>query len=219
MDVNEDSQVEVGAENANRDGRVGTGIGIGGGRGEEGRGEPPKLPPRPVGFGIGVEEKNQNSALRKGKEKEDEKSLVGGSTKLSIDDSTGDESKPQSEPEPKPKLKPGPTKTKTSATAKRFFSAYAQTWIGMTPLWLMGEAVVPGRKVGGLAMEGGKGIWEVGKEVGRGVGGVGGIGEGVRDVVIIVDKKIWGSKGGGEGGGEDRKEVVKRMGEVVKAAG
>ena len=94
----------------------------------------------------------------------------------------------------------------------------------MTPLWLMGEAIVPGRKVGGLAMEGGKGIWEVGKEVGRGVGGIGGIGEGVRDVVIIVDKKIWGSKGGGEGGegeggGEDRKEVVKRMGEVVKAAG
>ena len=43
---------------------------------------------------------------------------------------------------------------------------------------------------------------------------------GLRDVVIIVDKKIWGSNRGGEGGeGEDRKEVVKRMGEVVKAAG
>jgi len=34
-------------------------------------------------------------------------------------------------------------------------SAYAQTWVGMTPIWLMGEAILPGAKVGGT-FRGGK---------------------------------------------------------------
>lgn len=41
----------------------------------------------------------------------------------------------------------------------------AQTWIGMTPLWLMGEALIPGAKVGGTFKSGGKKMFGVAEEL------------------------------------------------------
>src|ERR1700722_10401816 len=41
-----------------------------------------------------------------------------------------------------------PRRSQSRVLAKRFFSAYAETWVGLSPLWLMGEALMPDTKVG-----------------------------------------------------------------------
>lgn len=90
---------------------------------------------------------------------------------------------PKTDSKPGSKIPPMPMQDDTAAAqpagsnkrkgaGKRFFSAYAQvrrphdrpggrltlralqTWIGMSPLWLMGEAIVPGQKVGGTFKKG-----------------------------------------------------------------
>lgn len=43
--------------------------------------------------------------------------------------------------------------------------ASAQTWIGMTPLWLMGEAILPGAKVGGTFKSGTRKLRGVAEEL------------------------------------------------------
>lgn len=52
-----------------------------------------------------------------------------------------------------------------SGTGKRAFSAYAQTWIGMTPVWLMGEALIPGVKVGTTFKGGARKLLASGEEI------------------------------------------------------
>ncbi|EJC98237.1 uncharacterized protein FOMMEDRAFT_171174 [Fomitiporia mediterranea MF3/22] len=91
-------------------------------------------------------------------------------------------------------------------TAHRFFSAYAQTWVGMSPLWLMGEAILPGHKVGTQFNKGRKNLFGVAEEVRQVVTTSG------KDVVVIIDEKLFGR---GEGG----KQVTERTAEVIKAAG
>jgi hypothetical protein len=41
----------------------------------------------------------------------------------------------------------------------------AQTWVGMTPIWLMGEAILPGAKVGGTFKKGTKKLVNVAEEL------------------------------------------------------
>lgn len=66
-----------------------------------------------------------------------------------------------------PKLSPEPDRPKVnrSGTGKRAFSAYAQTWIGMTPVWLMGEALIPGVKVGTTFKGGARKLLASGEEI------------------------------------------------------
>ena len=91
-------------------------------------------------------------------------------------------------------------------TARHFFSAYAQTWIGMSPLWLMGEAIIPGKKVGSQFNKGRKNLVVAAEEVRQVVA------TSSKDVVVIIDEKLRSS---GEGG----KQVAERTAEVIKAAG
>lgn len=56
-------------------------------------------------------------------------------------------------------------KVNRSGTGKRAFSAYAQTWIGMTPVWLMGEALIPGVKVGTTFKGGARKLLASGEEI------------------------------------------------------
>lgn len=56
-------------------------------------------------------------------------------------------------------------KVNRSGTGKRVFSAYAQTWIGMTPVWLMGEALIPGVKVGSTFKGGARKLLASGEEI------------------------------------------------------
>lgn len=87
-------------------------------------------------------------------------------------------------------------------TARHFFSAYAQTWIGLSPIWLMGEALTPGAKVGTKFKEGRSKLVAAAQEVSKVVSSSG------QDIVVIIDKKL------GEGKGETSKAA-----EVIKAAG
>ncbi|KAH8107546.1 hypothetical protein DFH11DRAFT_1748017 [Phellopilus nigrolimitatus] len=91
-------------------------------------------------------------------------------------------------------------------TARRFFSAYAQTWVGMSPVWLMGEALTPGKKVGTQFRKGTRSLADAAEDVRRVVATSG------RDVVVIVDEKLRGSGGSG-------KQMAERTAEVIKAAG
>ncbi|KAI5116646.1 hypothetical protein M0805_000406 [Coniferiporia weirii] len=92
-------------------------------------------------------------------------------------------------------------------TARRFFSAYAQTWVGLSPVWLMGEALAPGTKVGTQFNKGRKKLVDSAEEVRQLVATSG------RDVVVIVDEKLRSSGGGGG------KQIAERTAEVIKAAG
>lgn len=47
----------------------------------------------------------------------------------------------------------------------RDLAASAQTWIGMTPIWLMGEAILPGAKVGGTFKKGTRKLVNVAEEL------------------------------------------------------
>ncbi|KAF7981158.1 hypothetical protein HWV62_34923 [Athelia sp. TMB] len=72
--------------------------------------------------------------------------------------------------------------TKKKGTGKRFLSAYAQTWIGMTPIWLMGEAVLPGAKVGGTFKGGKNKLFAMASELREELM------TSSEDVVVILDK-------------------------------
>ncbi|KIJ54344.1 hypothetical protein M422DRAFT_241592 [Sphaerobolus stellatus SS14] len=82
-------------------------------------------------------------------------------------------------------------------TAKRFFSAYAQTWVG-----LMGEALTPGTKVGTQFRKGKDNLFNVGEEI-RAV-----VSTSSQDIVIIIDEKLKSGK----------VDTIKTA-EVLKAAG
>lgn len=106
--------------------------------------------------------------------------------------------------------------TQNRASYKRFFSAYAQTWLGLSPLWLMGEAVIPGAHVGSQFNKGRKKLVDAAEEVRKAVA------SGAKDVVVIVDEKFrMGLKGGKDGkdGEGDGRKMVERTAEVIKAAG
>lgn len=47
----------------------------------------------------------------------------------------------------------------------RFFSAYAKTWVTMSPLWLLGEAVTPGVKVGARFKKNARQLGTAGEEL------------------------------------------------------
>lgn len=91
-------------------------------------------------------------------------------------------------------------------TATRFFSAYAQTWVGLSPVWLMGEALTPGAKVGAQFRKGKGKLVDVAGEV-REI-----VVTNSRDVVVIVDEKLRGT-------GDGSKHAAERTAEVIKAAG
>ncbi|KZV86080.1 hypothetical protein EXIGLDRAFT_841035 [Exidia glandulosa HHB12029] len=91
-------------------------------------------------------------------------------------------------------------------TAKKFLSAYAQTWVGMSPLWLMGEAIVPGQKVGGTFKKGARKLQGAALEVREAVS------VSAKDVVVIIDERVQASQKGGVS------ELTKAS-EVIKAAG
>lgn len=121
--------------------------------------------------------------------------------------------------------------TDNRATAKRFLSAYAETWIGLSPIWLMGEAIIPGKKVGTRFNQGKDKLFLSAREVGKMVS------TSAQDVVVFfVDEKLKG-KGKGEmeaategekgkslaiGKGKKEHEASDSIGktaEVIKAAG
>jgi hypothetical protein len=114
-------------------------------------------------------------------------------------------------------------KGKSKSTTKRFLSAYAQTWIGMTPLWLMGEAILPGAKVGGTFKSGTRKLRGVAEELRDALMA------NSDDVVVILDKhfkfnKREGAKDGESGKPEDKPssgfdEQARRAAEVIRAAG
>ncbi|EJD42988.1 hypothetical protein AURDEDRAFT_114857 [Auricularia subglabra TFB-10046 SS5] len=91
-------------------------------------------------------------------------------------------------------------------TAKRFLSAYAQTWVGMSPLWLMGEAVVPGQNVGGMFKRGTANLRSAAVDIQRAVS------TSAKDIVVIIDERVQETKTGGV------TELAKAS-EVIKAAG
>jgi len=86
--------------------------------------------------------------------------------------------------------------------ARRFFSAYAHTWIGLSPIWLMGEAITPGTKVGSKFRQGSSQLRAAAGDVRHAVS------TSSQDVVVIIDQKL------GRG-----KSETGRAAEVVKAAG
>ncbi|KZS90292.1 hypothetical protein SISNIDRAFT_444190 [Sistotremastrum niveocremeum HHB9708] len=87
-------------------------------------------------------------------------------------------------------------------TARRFFSAYAETWIGLSPLWLMGEALTPGKKVGSKFNKGKSKLISSAEEIKALVS------TSSHDIVVILDEKL-------KVGQQDRI----RAAEVIKAAG
>lgn len=91
-------------------------------------------------------------------------------------------------------------------TAMRFFSGYAQTWLGMSPLWLLGEAIVPGAEVGSTFKKGAAKLRAAAEEVRQAVS------VSAKDIVVILDSKLQEVKGG-------HMTEVERVAEVVKAAG
>jgi hypothetical protein len=119
----------------------------------------------------------------------------------------------------------GTGNTKRKGTTKRFLSAYAQTWIGMTPIWLMGEAILPGAKVGGTFKKGTKKLFNVAEELREALM------TSSEDVVVILDKHFkLSSKGNGDeaksgAGSKDKPkssdfdEQSRRAAEVIRAAG
>ncbi|KAH7092849.1 hypothetical protein BKA62DRAFT_645170 [Auriculariales sp. MPI-PUGE-AT-0066] len=89
---------------------------------------------------------------------------------------------------------------------KKFLSAYAQTWVGMSPLWLMGEAIVPGQKVGGTFKKGARKLQSAAVEIQQAVS------ISAQDVVVIIDRQLQDTKAGSS------VELTKAS-EVIKAAG
>lgn len=69
----------------------------------------------------------------------------------------------------------------------------------------MGEAIIPGKKVGSQFNKGRKNLATAAEEVGRAVTTSG------KDVVVIIDEKLRSTGGG--------KQVAERTAEVIKAAG
>jgi hypothetical protein len=92
------------------------------------------------------------------------------------------------------------------ATAKRFFSAYAEAWVGLTPLWLMGEALTPNTKVGTKFRRGRDNLISAAEEVRKAVS------TSAQDIIVIVDSKLKDKN-------TDAKAQVEKTSEVLKAAG
>jgi len=101
----------------------------------------------------------------------------------------------------------------------------AQTWVGMTPIWLMGEAILPGAKVGGTFKKGTKKLVNVAQELRDALM------TSSEDVVVILDKHFklnntgnsddamanGSSKAKRKSSGFD--EQSRRAAEVIRAAG
>ena len=85
---------------------------------------------------------------------------------------------------------------------RRFFSAYAQTWIGLNPLWLMGEALTPGTKVGSKFKQGSTQLREAAIQVANALS------TSSQDIIVIIDQKL----------GEGKSDTIKTA-EVIRAAG
>jgi hypothetical protein len=101
-----------------------------------------------------------------------------------------------------PKSKGRPTSSDNKRVARRFFSAYAQTWIGLSPIWLMGEALTPGKKIGSKFKHGSSQLRAAADEVRSALS------TSSQDIIVIVDEKLG-----------QRKSETSRAAEVVKAAG
>jgi hypothetical protein len=87
-------------------------------------------------------------------------------------------------------------------TATQFFSAYANTWIGLSPIWLMGEAIVPGAKFGAKFRKSRRNLVAAATDVRKAVA------SSSKDIVVIVDQKL----------SEGKEDAIKTA-EVVKASG
>ncbi|KAF8531267.1 hypothetical protein JB92DRAFT_2692605, partial [Gautieria morchelliformis] len=83
-----------------------------------------------------------------------------------------------------------------------WLGAYAQTWVGLSPVWLMGEALSPGTKVGTQFRKGTANLMGAAEEIRVAVSTTS------RDIVVIVDGKL---KAG--------KIDTGKTAEVLKAAG
>lgn len=106
--------------------------------------------------------------------------------------------------------------TTAGKSATRFFSAYAETWIGLSPLWLMGEAITPGKKVGTRFFKGKDKLFTAAFDLQKALGDSG------KDVIVIVDEKLRSVnvKSASSAGVSARgKEQVGKTVEVIKAAG
>ncbi|TDL18764.1 hypothetical protein BD410DRAFT_694623, partial [Rickenella mellea] len=85
--------------------------------------------------------------------------------------------------------------------AKKFFSAYAETWVGLSPIWLMGEAIT-GKKVGTRFNKGKGKLFAAADEVRQLVT------TNSKDIVVIMDEKL-----------KTGKNSTGKTAEVIKAAG
>jgi hypothetical protein len=92
--------------------------------------------------------------------------------------------------------------TENRQAARRFFSAYAQTWIGLSPIWLMGEALTPGAKLGSKFKQGSSQLKAAVNDIRLAVS------TSSQDVIVIIDEKL-----------EHGKSETNRAAEVIKAAG
>ncbi|KAF8580142.1 hypothetical protein K439DRAFT_1415626 [Ramaria rubella] len=102
----------------------------------------------------------------------------------------------------KPSILERTLSAKNKDAARRFFGAYAQTWIGLSPIWLMGEALTPGVKVGAQFKKGKVNLMGAVEEIHLTVS------TSSRDIVVIVDEKLRAGK-----------VDTTKTAEVLKAAG
>jgi len=87
-------------------------------------------------------------------------------------------------------------------TGIQFLSAYAKTWIGMSPIWLMGEAIFPGQKVGNQFKQGTSELRVAAEELREALA------TSVKDIIVIVDEQLRNST-----------SETTKMTEVLKASG
>jgi len=111
--------------------------------------------------------------------------------------------RPSQEIKPQPSdTRPSPSKTTTAShpvegdkpsglskafstqKASKLAKAYATTLLGMSPIYLMGEALVPGRKVGTTFMKGGKELYTVAEEISKELA------ISSDDVILVMDKQL-----------------------------
>ncbi|KAH8916439.1 hypothetical protein BT69DRAFT_1287754, partial [Atractiella rhizophila] len=86
-------------------------------------------------------------------------------------------------------------------TGKKFLTSYGKTWVGMSPVWLLGEAILPGQKVGTQFKKGSKELLEMAEELRKELA------TSTSDVIIILDEKF-----------KSTNHESQRVAELLKAA-
>ena len=89
-----------------------------------------------------------------------------------------------------------------AASAPRLIRADAKTWVGMSPLWLMGEAILPGQKVGSQFSKGASELAVAAQELRQTLALA------ASDVLVVIDSQL-----------KSGKEESAKTAELLKAAG